>query len=160
MTTPVADFQVVSAKFAAAFLFYVVMWLPSLACLFIVAHFADQAGALDPGTIGGMYLGVFLAGAFFLSFGCLASALTRSQMVASVISIAFGVSQFTLAYWAKNHPVGDNWQSQLWSSLNLFDRMTDMARGDVDTRALTFYFSMTFLFLFLTLRVLESRRWR
>ena len=38
--------------------------------------------------------------------------------------------------------------------------MTDLARGAVDTRALMFYLSTTFLFLFLTLRVVESRRWK
>jgi len=160
MTAPVGDLQVMAAKFAAAFLFYAVMWLPLLACLFLISHFTDQAGVLDLGTVGGMYVGIFLAGGFFLSFGCLASALSRSQMVAAMISLAFGVSQFALAYWARNIPVASDWQSQLLSSLNLFDRMTDLARGAVDTRALTFYLSATFVFLFLTLRVVESRRWK
>jgi ABC-2 type transport system permease protein len=160
MTTPVGDLEVVAAKFAAAFIFYVIMWLPLLACLFIVGHFTNQAGALDFGTVGGMYLGIFLAGGFFLSFGCLASALTRSQMVAAMISLGFGVSQFALAWWAKSSLVSDQWQSQLLSCLNLFDQMDDLARGAVDTRTLIFYASATFLFLFLTLRVVESRRWK
>ena len=160
MTTPVGDFQVVAAKFAAALIFYAVMWLPLLACLFIVGHFTNQANALDSGTVGGMFLGILLAGGFFLSFGCLASALSRSQMVAAMISLAFGISQFALAWWAKNNPVSDQWQSQLLSCLNIFDQMTDFARGVVDTRAVLFYVSLTFFFLFLTLRVVESRRWK
>jgi ABC-2 type transport system permease protein len=160
MTTPVGDLQVVAAKFTAAFFFYVVMWLPLLVCLLIVGRFTNQASALDYGTVGGMYLGIFMAGGFFLSFGCLASSLTRSQMAAAMISLAFGVSQFALAWWAKNNPVSDQWQSQLWSCLNLFDQMNDLARGAVDTRAVIFYASATFLFLFLTLRVVESRRWK
>ena len=160
MTTPVGDLQVVAAKFTAAFFFYVVMWLPLLVCLLIVGRFTNQASALDYGTVGGMYLGIFMAGGFFLSFGCLASSLTRSQMAAAMISLAFGVSQFALAWWAKNNPVSDQWQSQLWSCLNLFDQMNDLARGAVDTRAVIFYASATFLFLFLILRVVESRRWK
>ncbi|HUC83554.1 MAG TPA: ABC transporter permease subunit [Candidatus Acidoferrales bacterium] len=160
MTTPVGDLEVVAAKFAAAFLFYLIMWLPLLACLFLVGHFTNQAGALDFGTVGGMYLGILLAGAFFLSFGCLASAVSRSQMVAAMISLAFGISQFAAAYWAKSVPLADTWQSQLWSCLNLFDQITDLSRGTVDTRAVIFYLSATFLFLFLTLRVVESRRWK
>jgi ABC-2 type transport system permease protein len=160
MTTPVGDFQVVAAKFMAALFFYVVMWLPLLACLFIVSRFTNQANALDFGTLGGMYAGIFLAGSFFLSFGCLASALTRSQMVAAMISLAFGISQFALAWWAKNNPLSDQWQSQLLSYLNLFDQMNDFARGVVDTRSVFYYVSLTFFFLFLTLRVVESRRWK
>jgi ABC-2 type transport system permease protein len=160
MTTPVGDFQVVLAKFSAAFLFYAIMWLPLLAGLVLVGHFTNQSGALDFGTVGGMYLGIFLAGAFFISFGCLASSLTRSQMVAAMVSLAFGVSQFALAWWAKNQPVSDQWQSQLLSCFNLFDQMNDLARGAVDTRTVTFYLTTTFLFLFLTLRMVESRRWK
>ena len=69
MTTPVGDLQVVAAKFTAAVIFYTIMWLPMLPCLFVVRHFTDQPGTLDPGTIGGMYLGVFLVGCLFLVAG-------------------------------------------------------------------------------------------
>src|SRR5471030_1493785 len=62
MTTPVGDLQVVAAKFAAAIIFYVVTWLPMIACLLIVRHFTNQPGALDAGTVCGMYLGIFLTG--------------------------------------------------------------------------------------------------
>jgi ABC-2 type transport system permease protein len=160
MTTQVGDLAVVMAKFSAAFLFYIVMWLPLLACLLMVGHFTSQARALDFGMIGGMYLGIFLIGGFFLSFGCLASSLTRSQMVAAMISLAFGVSQFALAWVAKNHSASDQWQLQMLSCLDLFDQMNDLARGAVDTRVLVFYATTIFLFLFLTLRVVESRRWK
>jgi ABC-2 type transport system permease protein len=160
MTTPVGDLEVVLAKFTASFLFYAVMWLPLLGCLFLVGHFTRQAHLLDLGAVGGMYLGIFLAGAFFLSFGCLASSLSRSQAVAAMISLAFGVSQFALAWWAMNQPLSDQWQSQLLASLNLFAQMDDLARGTVDTRVVLFYLTATFLFLFLNLRVIESRRWK
>ena len=46
------------------------------------------------------------------------------------------------------------------SYFGLFEQMHDFARGMVDTRAVTFYVSLTFFFLFLTLRVVESRRWK
>src|SRR5271154_613637 len=42
MTTSVGDLQVVAAKFTAAIVFYTVMWLPMLACLFVVRHFTNQ----------------------------------------------------------------------------------------------------------------------
>src|SRR5271154_4915719 len=92
MTTPVGDIQVVAAKFAAAVIFYLVTWLPMLACLFIVRHFTNQAGALDAGTVGGMYAGIFLMGCLFLSLGCFASAISQSQMAAAMISFVLGVS--------------------------------------------------------------------
>ena len=52
MTTPVGDLEVVMAKFTAAAIFYMVTWLPTLGCLFIVGHFTNQTSALDMGTLG------------------------------------------------------------------------------------------------------------
>ena len=160
MTTVVSDAQVVVAKFLAALIFYLVAWLPLLACLFIVQRFARQNGALDAGTVGGMFLGIFLSGGLFLSLGAFASSLTRSQMAAAMISFAGGTGLFSLAFLAKKISVAEQWQAQALSYFSLFDQMDDFARGVVDTRAVIFYASATFLFLFLTLRVVESRRWK
>jgi len=160
MTTPVNDMQVVLAKFVAAIFFYMVMWLPLLACLAIVRRFTNQAGALDHGTLSGMYLGIFLVGCLFLSLGCFASALTRSQMMAAMISFVLGMSLFSLGFLAQALPVAMQWQSQVVSYFGLFDQMGDFARGVVDTRAVIFYLTLTFFFLFLTLRAVEIRRWK
>ena len=160
MTTPVSDLQVVAAKFAAAVFFYIIMWLPMLPCLFVVRHFTDQPGTLDPGMIGGMYLGVFLVGCLFLSLGCFASALSRSQMAAAMISFVLGVGLFSLGLLAQAITAAVQWRAQLLSYFGLFDQMNDFARGVVDTRTLIFYVSLTLFFLFLTLRVVESRRWK
>jgi ABC-2 type transport system permease protein len=160
MTTPVGDLQVVAAKFTAAIVFYIIAWLPALACLFIVRHFTSQSIALDAGTVGGMYLGIFLTGCLFLSLGCFASAISQNQMASAMISFVLGVSLFSLGYLAKQIPVAAQWQSQVLSYFNLFDQMDDFARGVVDTRAVIFYASLTLFFLFLTLRAVESRRWK
>jgi ABC-2 type transport system permease protein len=38
--------------------------------------------------------------------------------------------------------------------------MSDFTRGVVDIRPIVFYISLTVLFLFLTLKSVESRRWK
>jgi ABC-2 type transport system permease protein len=161
MTTPVGDMEVVMAKFTAAIVFYMVMWLPTLACLFIVGHFTSQTSALDAGTLGGTYLGILLSGCLFLSMGCFASSLTRSQAVAAMISLAIGVILLIVAYLAQKIPATNQWQTQfVLSYFSLFKQMEDFTRGVVDTRTVVFYLTTTFFFLFLTLRVVESRRWK
>ena len=160
MTTQVGDAQVVAAKFLGALIFYLVAWLPLLACLFIVRHFTQQNSALDGGAVGGMFLGIFLTGGLFLSLGCFASSLTRSQVAAAVTSFALGVSLFALGFLAAAIPSATQWQTQVIAYFNLFEQMHDFARGVVDTRTVIFYASATLLFLFLTLRVVESRRWK
>lgn len=160
MTTPVGDLQVVAAKFAAAVIFYIIIWLPLLANLFVVQHFANQHSTLDAGTVGGMYLGIFLVGCLFLSLGCFASSLTRSQMAAAMVSFVLGITLFMLGFVAQMIEKPTGWQSQILSYFDLFGQIHNFARGIVDTRAVIFYLSLTFLFLFLTLRIVESRRWK
>jgi ABC-2 type transport system permease protein len=160
MTTPVGDLTVVLAKFAAAFGFYLVMWLPMLGCVVVVQRFANQSGVLDAGTLGGMYLGVALMGALFLSLGCFASALTRSQMVAAMVTLVLGVSLFALGFLGDRVTAAGYGAAQVLGYFALFDQMHDFARGVVDTRAVVFYVSLTLFLLFLTLRAVECRRWR
>jgi ABC-2 type transport system permease protein len=160
MTTPVGDMQVVAAKFTAAVAFYMVAWLPMLGCLLIVHHFAHQSNSMDWGTIGGTYLGIFLIGGLFLSLGCFASSLTRSQMAAAMVSLVLGVTLFSLGFLARSIETPTQWQSQVLSNFALLDQMSNFARGTVDTKTVIFYVTLTFLFLFFTLRVVESRRWK
>ena len=160
MTTPVGDLQVVAAKFTAAVIFYMVTWLPMLVCVFIVRHFTGQKDSLDAGTMGGMYLGTFLVGCLFLSLGCFASSLTRSQMAAAMVSFVLGVSLFSLGFLADAIQTPVRWQAKVLSHFGLFQQMHNFTRGMVDTTTLVFYASLTFFFLFLTLRVVESRRWK
>ena len=160
MTAPVHDASVVLAKFTAALAFYIVMWLPMLACLFVVQQYSRQSGALEPGTLGGLYLGIALIGGLFLSLGCFASAITRSQTVAAMITLVLGVSVFALGYLARDAGAAGTWQGQWLARFAFFEQMHDFARGIVDTRSVVLYVSLTFFFLFLTLRAVESRRWR
>ena len=110
--------------------------------------------------IGGTYLGIFFIGCLFLSLGCFASSLTRSQMAAAMVSFVLGITLFSLGFMARAIETPTQWQTQALSYFNMFDQMNDFARGMIDTKAVLFYVTLTFLFLFLTLRVVESRRWK
>ena len=77
-----------------------------------------------------------------------------------MISLVFGASVFLLGYMASEPPAQDSWQARLLSCFALFEQMHDFARGVVDTRPVVLLVSLTLFFLFLTLRVVESRRWK
>jgi ABC-2 type transport system permease protein len=160
MTTPVSDFQVVAAKFTAALLFYFLMWLPLLGCLLVVRHYTSDTAVLDGGVVGGTFLGILLLGGVFISLGCCASALTRSQVIAAMISLVSSASVFLLGCLSSRLPAQEAWQSQVLGCFALFEQMHDFARGVVDTRPVVLLVSLTLFFLFLTLRVVESRRWK
>ena len=66
MTAPVSDLQVVLAKFTAAMVFYMFMWLPSLVSILVLRHYINKPDAFDGGLIGSTFLGIFLLGGLFM----------------------------------------------------------------------------------------------
>jgi ABC-2 type transport system permease protein len=160
MTAPVTDLQVVLAKFSSAFLFYCVMWLPLVACILIVRSYTSDVTAFDAGAVGSTFVGIALFGCLFISAGICASSLTKSQAIAVMISLAFALSLLMLSFLAGQAAGDASWKGRLLSCFALGEQMRDFARGVVDTRSVVFLVSSTLFFLFLTLRIVESRRWK
>jgi len=96
MTAPVRDFQIVLAKYLASLFFYIVLWAPTVLYFFAFEWITGVGAAGSPGAYFGAYGLLMLAGAFYLSLGCLASALTDNQIVAAAVSFAFVCVMFFL----------------------------------------------------------------
>jgi ABC-2 type transport system permease protein len=160
MTAPVGDVQVVLAKFAGSLAFYTLMWLPLAGSFLVLRRYTSVEASLDPNAMGATFLGIFLVGMLFMSLGVFASALTRSQMVAAMTTLALGLSLFLLSFLGLALPEQPGWASAVLAHINSLDHMRDFSRGTVDTRHITYYASLTFTFLYLTVKVVESRRWK
>lgn len=160
MTTPVSDLAVVLAKFTAAMVFYLVMWLPLTVCLWIVRHYSGEPSAFDLGTVASTYLGILLLGGLYISLGCCASAMTRSQVTAAMVSLVLGASFFFVGFLGDQLPTVGTWQGEVLAMFSFFDQMHRFARGTIDTRPIVLFVSLTVFFLFVTLRMVESRRWK
>jgi len=159
MTTPVSDLQVVLAKFSGTLVFYLLTWLPLFGCIAVVRYLTGEARVLDPWTTASTFLGFTLMGCLYMSMGCFASALTRSQIIAAMNSLVIGLGLFLLSLRTLVPVPPTDWASRIFSYISLSDHVEDFARGFVDTRHLVFYGSLTIFFLFLTLKAVESRRW-
>jgi ABC-2 type transport system permease protein len=131
-----------------------------LACVFVVRHFSSDPGVLDVGTLASTFFGIALLGGLYMSMGCFASSLTRSQIIAAMFSFALGISLFLLSFLSYALAGQTGWPTKLFAHLSLIEHMRDFSRGVIDLRALVLYLSLTVLFLFLTLKSVESRRWK
>jgi ABC-2 type transport system permease protein len=159
MTAPVSEFEVVLAKWLGAVVLYVMMWAVTALYVVILNAFTFSGAKLDYGPILAGYLGVLVIGQFLISLGVLGSALTKNQVAAFLITFValFFIIIGTLfaSYMLKEMPIG-----KVAEAISVLDHMQDFARGVVDVRPLVFYASGTVLALFVTTRVLESRKWR
>jgi ABC-2 type transport system permease protein len=160
MTTPVSDLEVVLAKFTGAMIFFLLVWIPLIACVFVVRHFSNDPAALDLSALASTFMGIVLLGGLYMSLGCFASALTRSQIIAAIFAFALGITLFLLSFLSYALPGRADWLGKVFAHVSLIDHMRDFSRGAVDVRPIVFYLSLTAMFLFLTLKSVESRRWK
>jgi len=124
-------------------------------------HVLDIPVALDPMPVVTTYVGLLLAGAMLLAVGLLVSSLVRSQLVAAMVSLVLSLVILFLGIVLQPEPGSEGLASQALASLSVPVHMhRDFNRGLIDTRHVTLYVSVMFFSLFLTVRSLESRRWR
>jgi len=160
MTTPVGDTQVVLAKFTGAMLFFLLVWLPLLGVLFALRRITGEAAFLEPRATASAFLGVTLIGGLYMAMGCFASSLTRSQIVAAMVSFLLGVGLWLVSLRPTVANPAEGRLGRVFEHVSLIRHMEDFARGVIDSRHLVFYVTGTLLFLFLTQRVVEGRRWQ
>jgi ABC-2 type transport system permease protein len=156
MTAPVMETDVVMGKFLGSLVFFLVILAPTLLYVAILAIFATPK--MDFGPIRSGYLGIILVGGLFISIGLFCSSLTRSQIVAAVSTAAVLFAITIVPWWASGKMLSSTWTTVL--DQTVFKRYTDFSRGIVDSGHLAFFIVSTGVFLFLTTKVLESRRWK
>ena len=160
MTAPVGDWQVVLSKFAGALIFYMILWVPLLICSVVVRFYVGESAVLGLGTMFTSALGILMVGCLYMSIGCFASALTRNQAVAAVSGFALGAALFFTGFFSYFAGDRTDWLSQLARHISLANQMESFTRGVIDLGAIVFFLSLTGLFLYLTHKVVESRRWK
>ncbi len=160
MTAPIGDWQVVLSKFAGALIFYMILWVPLLICSVVVRFYVGESAVLGLGTMFTSALGILMVGCLYMSIGCFASALTRNQAVAAVSGFALGAALFFTGFFSYFAGDRTDWLSQLARHISLANHMESLTRGVIDLGAIVFFLSLTGLFLYLTHKVVESRRWK
>lgn len=158
LTAPLSDTWVVLSKYVAAWSVYILIWMPTLAYPWLLSHFSNQTVPIDIGVLVSSYVGILLIGSCYLAVGLLCSALTRSQAVAALVTLAtlcvFFFAGF--AYDFARDPALQAWGRYISPVIH----MNEFSRGVVDTRALVFYLSLTAWLLFATVKVVEVRKWQ
>lgn len=154
LTSPISPVEIITGKFLATFVVYLVLIGLTLQFPLILSHYSAD---FDMGPVYSGYIGLVLLGAAYISFGLFASTLTENQIVAAMISFG-GLILFWVFGMAKD--TFDNAFGEILGKLSLFDRFAEFLRGIVDSGNVVFFMVFTLTWLFLATRVLESDRWR
>lgn len=154
LTAPVRDWSVVLGKFLGALGLYVVMIALTIVYPILLVLLG---GDPDWGPIWSGYIGLVFLGMAFLAVGLFASALTSNQMVSAVIAFVILLLLFVISQVAGGVAAG---LSDFLTKLSLSDRFDPFQRGIIDLKDVIFFLSFTAVMLFLTVQVVEGRRYR
>ncbi len=155
LTSPISEAQVITGKFIAALIFYIVLWLPT----FLYVVILKQNSTIDLLPVASGYLGVLLVGFLFLAVGTFTSSLTDNQLIAAIIAFALLIGLFSIGLVEQLLVSSPAVQTAL-AHMNLWTHMDDYAMGIVDTRHVVYEVSVGLLFLFLATKTLEVKKWR
>ncbi len=159
LTAPVRTWQVVASKYTAAMIFYTTLWIPVVIQFKMFEWATDLPPAFAPGALGGVLLAVMLMGAAYTAIGCLASALTSSQIIAGIFTIGLLVIQYFLGFvtWIW----GNSFEgARFFDYISAQHHLKFLAKGFFDTRPMVYFLSLAIFVLFLTYQVVDYRRWR
>lgn len=153
LTAPVSAGGVVLAKYFATLSTFVLMWVPTLAYVFILRG----TGTVDYRVVASSYLGVIGIGAGYLAVGTLTSAMTKSQLVAMMLSVLVIFGLLILGIGERIFDPGP--LRDLCAHVSVLSQMDEFSKGVVDLRRLVLDASLVALPLFLSTRVVDSWRW-
>lgn len=166
LASPVRPLHLVAAKFLAAYLFYMLAWSLSLLYPALTAFVLDQPATttllFDKGSLLGGLLFIATSGTLFINIGIFTSSITRSQLVAGMLSfsalfmIIVGVAAVQMVEFnPRSSPLLND---ALTTYFQVFDHFEDFSRGMVDTRPFVYYLSGSTAVLGLAILAVESKR--
>ncbi len=153
LTAPVSLFSMVFAKYLAAMTIFVSTLAVSCVNLIPLYMYGEQNTAVILGNL----LSVVLIGSGFISIGLFISSLTENQLVSAVCTI--GAIMVLLALGMFSTSIGFQPLRVVLNFFSIFNRYTFFTYGIIDYSALIYYLSLSIVFIFLTVRVFERRRW-
>lgn len=153
LTAPVSLLSIVKGKFLAAYAIFAIGVAVMPVYGFVMSTFATVSWL----PIWGNTVGLLLLGGIFVSIGLFISSLTENQMIAAIGG--FFINLMILLMNTLKSALPNGFLQDVLSSISVYSRYSEITSGIFSLSSLIFFVSVIFIFLFLTVRVLEKRRW-
>ncbi len=159
LTAPVGEGLIVLSKFFAALIFFMVAWLTWAVGPVALRVIGQES--FDYRPILSFYLGVAFITSGFLSMGLFCSSLTRNQIIAFLLG-AVGILLAMVPWFMLTSAPADASETKLevLRQISFLNQLFEFVHGKVFVKFIVFHLSLTVLWLFLTMKVLEARKWR
>jgi len=156
MTSPITETQIVLGKFFASLTLFAVMLLPTASYILFMWFKSDPMPPVRVVAAG--YLGLLLFGGALLALGQFLSSLTENPIIAAVLTFAAFLLLWAFDFGASG--AATSTVEQVVHYISVINHYQGFTQGVIDTSALVYYVSFMALFIFLTVRSVDSMRWR
>lgn len=153
LTSPVTDTQIVFGKFLGAMGLYCAM----LALTLIHFGLLFVYGSPEWRPLASAFLGLILFGGCFIALGLFISSLTRNQIIAGAATFGVFLLLWVIDWIAQG--AGPRAEAVL-KYMSMTEHLDDFVKGVIDTKHVVYYVSFIAFGLFLTVRSVDSERWR
>ena len=153
LTSPVSLFGMIMGKYLASLTVFAATLLLNSFNFFLLYMYGTPNGAIIAANV----LGLFFLGAAFIAVGTFLSSITENQLIAAVSAIAAIGLLILISYLADKIPF--EWVRNIIDWFSVLSRYAPFTNGQLDISAIIYFISFAAVFLFLTVRVYEKRRW-
>lgn len=158
MTAPVNEIPVVTGKFFACWIFYMLTWVPWWIFLVCLRYLGNEEFDYRPLLSFNVALAASSAG--LLAMGLFFSSMTDNQIIAAVLTFV-GVLMHLIFYFLTIQGVREGTAiHEVLRFVNFFDLWLSALGGTLAPRYLMFHAAVAVFFLFATIKMLESRKWK
>lgn len=155
LTSPVGVSSVILGKYFAA----VAVFLITLVISFVYPATLFIYGNPSPLEILTGYIGFFLLGAALISVGIFISALCENQVTSAIVTLVVLLAMFIGAASIIQQMISIQWINTVLSWFSVYDRFSNFSQGLLSLPEIFYYISFAAVFVFLTIRTVERRRW-
>lgn len=153
LTSPVSPTGIVLGKFFAAFLVFVF----GLVLTIIYVIICQAFGTVNMASVVGNYVAILGVAAVYISIGVFVSSLTENQLISAIATLA--VFALLLILDLCYNLVNTAWIKSVLYWLSIYRRYNTFIMGVFSLADFVYYISVSAVFLFLTVRMLEKKRW-
>ena len=156
LTAPTGLTGIVLGKFLATLVLFLIGL--SMTLVFAIVIATQPSVSVDWMMIVGNFLGLALVGGLIIAIGVFISCLTESQIVAAIGTLAVSLLLMCIDLLSSLFS-NVAWMSTATGFLSITARFSDFTAGLIYYDNIIFFLTLQALFLFLTVRVLDSKRW-
>ncbi|WP_372745694.1 gliding motility-associated ABC transporter permease subunit GldF [Lutibacter sp.] len=154
-TKPITTWQIILGKYLGSLTLVIITIIPTLIYAFSIYKLGNPVGNVAIGTTLGSFIGLLFLASSYTAIGIFSSTISKNQIVSFLIAVFICFFLYYAFEALATYNLFGNLDATI-QNLGMSAHFNSIGKGVIDTRDLIYFFSVSFLFLFLTKQKIEN----